>query len=237
MTTRLRVRPAIFCLATALALACAAGKETKADLITTNPDLPPTEANAAYIAQNPAVYSQYNVVLPFPFYHYQFINVVVTPSPGPSGPNELASFVSTLSGIANMGGALIPYTLTGPVDVTTLGNFGLVTGTFTEQMTSMDLKGQVAGHSVEITLDPTLGNSTGQTTITDISGGAGTLFNISSFFDVFTELSVDGGAFDPASGSVHMSLGSVPEPSTWILCIGAALAAPVYVRWHRRRGA
>ena len=36
--------------------------------------------------------------------------------------------------------------------------------------------------------------SPGRTTITDIGGG---LYQIDSFFDVFTELSIDGGAFQP----------------------------------------
>jgi hypothetical protein len=231
----MRTRPMSFVFAAALGLAMVGSNEAKAfDLITKNPGLPPTDPNAAYVAQNDAAYPQYSVVLPFPFFHFRFINVVVVPSPGPNGPNEIATFDSTLAGTALVGGTLVPYTLTGPVSVTTFGNFGMVTGAFDELMTSMDLTGTVAGHSVEIMLDPNPNNpSTGSTTVTAIGGG---LYDIHSFFDVFTELSIDHGAFAPASGSVLMSLQSIPEPSTWIMLLTAGLIVPsACARWGRRR--
>jgi hypothetical protein len=49
---------------------------------------------------------------------------------------------------------------------------------------------------------PTLA-STGQTTITDLGGGQ---FRIDSFFDVFTELSLDGGqSWSPSNSSQHVT--------------------------------
>ena len=58
---------------------------------------------------------------------------------------------------------------------------------------------------------PTL-QSTGQTKITDIGGGN---FHIDSFFDVFTELSVDGGStWIPSASSSHVNLTPTPEPAT-----------------------
>jgi len=237
MTTRSITRALVFCMAATLALASAGSHQAKADGITTyNPNLPPQDAiggEAAYVAQNSVSYSQYGVELPFPFYHFQFINIQVTPV----GPNELASFDSTLSGVANVGGTLVPYSLTGPVDVTTFGNVGITTGTFAEQMTSMDLTGMVAGHSVEIVLDPTQATM-GSSMITDLGAGplGPDLYNITSFFDVFTELSIDGGAFAPGSGGVVMSLQTIPEPGTWIMYLMAGLIVPAaYARWGRRR--
>ena len=139
------------------------------------------------------------------------------------------------SGNASIPGALVPFTLTGPLNVTTFSNVGQTTGTFAEEMTSMDLKGMLAGHSVEIILDPTQA-STGQTTVTDISGGKGTLFDIHSFFDVFTEISIDSGPFTPGSGPTLMTLGTIPEPSAWIMFITAGLIVPAAcARWGRRR--
>ena len=55
--------------------------------------------------------------------------------------------------------------------------------------------------------------SLGKTSITDLGGG---LYKIDSFFDVFTELSIDGGAtWTPSVGPpVHFELGGpVPEPT------------------------
>jgi hypothetical protein len=81
-------------------------------------------------------------------------------------------------------------------------------------------------------------NATGQTTITDIGGGR---YHIASFFDVFTELSLDGGvtwipsiSVSPASlPTGYIRLTAVPEPNfTCFLAISMAAIA-----WTRdRRG-
>ena len=75
---------------------------------------------------------------------------------------------------------------------------------------------------------PTLA-SVGQTTITDIGGG---MYRIDSFFDVFTELSVDGGnSWIPSDSSTRVTLES-PEPSTFALL---GLGMVVAHRLHRRQ--
>lgn len=84
---------------------------------------------------------------------------------------------------------------------------------------------------------PTLA-STGQTTVTPIGGG---LFQIDSFFDVFTELSLDGGATwlpsvnttHTAPYAGHVELQGVPEPSTFAL-IGLGLATLPFLRRKRQ---
>lgn len=61
-------------------------------------------------------------------------------------------------------------------------------------------------------------------------------YTINSFFDIFTELSIDGGqTWIPASGPLHLE--SVPEPSTFVLGI-ASLAGLALVALRRkvRRG-
>jgi hypothetical protein len=75
---------------------------------------------------------------------------------------------------------------------------------------------------------PTL-PSKGKTSITDIGapgpGPGDNGYHIDSFFDVFTELSLDGGmTWIPKSGlrGTRVYLGGVPEPSS-ILLVGLAL--------------
>jgi len=80
-------------------------------------------------------------------------------------------------------------------------------GLFDAEIVSMSLSGDVGGMPVLIREDPSMA-STGQTSISDLGGG---LYHIDSFFDVFTELSVDGGGtWTPADGPVRMEL--VPDP-------------------------
>jgi len=60
----------------------------------------------------------------------------------------------------------------------------------------------------------------GETTITDLGGG---LYEIDSFFDVFTELSVDGGG-SWVSCDYATRLTLVPEPATLALLAVRSLA-------------
>lgn len=63
------------------------------------------------------------------------------------------------------------------------------TGTFTSSLTELDLTGGFSGHTLEVILGPQ--TSSGPTTVMP----SGSEFVVSSFFDVFAELSVDGGLF------------------------------------------
>ena len=83
----------------------------------------------------------------------------------------------------------------------------------------MSLTGDVGGMAVEVRESPSLG-STGSTSIVDLGDGN---YEIDSFFDVFTELSVDGGPFEAdTSGPVRMEL--CPEPATLgVLAFGGLL--------------
>ena len=106
------------------------------------------------------------------------------------GNDELETFDSVWESLFYLGGSSHPLeTLTGPVQTLTTGRLLSTTGVFPTEMVSMSLSGDVGGIPVMLRESPTLA-STGITEIVDLGGG---LYHIDSFFDVFTELSVDGG--------------------------------------------
>jgi hypothetical protein len=107
--------------------------------------------------------------------------------------NEIETFDSQVEAQVDLGSGPVPVTVSGPVSIVTYGKIGNPTGTFQTEMISMSLSGDVGGIPVEVRESPSL-PSAGQTTITDLGGGQ---FQIDSFFDVFTEISVNGGPFEP----------------------------------------
>jgi hypothetical protein len=139
----------------------------------------------------------------------------------PVGADEQETFTSSLSGnIQLISGGIdqgtVPTSGSGPVTTLVHGKTGNVTGTFNTEMLLMNLTGSSAFGSYMIRESPTL-PSLGQTSITNIGGG---LYHIDSFFDVFTELSVDGGAtwIPDSHGPAHVELGPlVPEPASAVL--------------------
>lgn len=150
----------------------------------------------------------------------------------PSGPNEIEDFNSQLvAKISANGGPNDSTSVIGPMELEAFGKVGHVTGTFNTEMLQLNLFGSSAIYgNYAIRESPTLA-STGQTTITDIGGG---LYHIDSFFDVFTELSVDGGnSWIPSQGSTHVDLVSAPEPS---VCALAGLAGLLALAKARRSG-
>ena len=81
-------------------------------------------------------------------------------------------------------------------------------------------------------------HSTGVTTVTDAGGG---LFQISSFFNIYTDFSLDGGqswvagtlsGLEAGPSAVSMTLADVPEPMTMSV-IGSALLGLGFVRRGR----
>ena len=110
--------------------------------------------------------------------------------------------------------------LAGPVQTIVLGKADTAVGSFQAEIVEMTLMGDIAGGmAIEIRESSTQA-STGQTTITDIGGG---LYHIDSFFDVFAEVSIDGGqTWMAATDSVHIEL--VPEPATLGMLLLGGLA-------------
>src|SRR5262249_33756361 len=138
--------------------------------------------------------------------------------------SQTEEFQSTLDAQASINGAApFPFHAEGPVMTRVSYGGGGPSGTFPTEMISMNLVG--GGGTVMIRESPTL-LSQGLTQVQPTTGG----FQIDSFFDVFTELSVDGGASwipnSEGSGSTHVVFGQVPEPGTLAL-LGMGLAAEV----------
>lgn len=161
--------------------------------------------------------------------HQPFVGMPVERVPVNGGLDEIETFSSGVFGVVRInGGPPMPMTGQGPVSVLVHGHgpAGWQTGTFDTEMLSMSL---TAGPAL-IRESPTL-PSIGKTTITDIGGG---MYHIDSFFDVFTELSIDGGAswMPDVNGPAHVTL--IPEPST-VTLLAIGLAGLGAYGWRRRK--
>jgi hypothetical protein len=98
--------------------------------------------------------------------------------------------------------------------------------TYATEMLALDLVGLPFG--ARIRESPTLPSLGGHTIVDTPPSG----YQIDSFFDVFTELSLDGGAtWFPSTGSIHLV---TPEPGSLTLL---ACAASLLICWRCRRAA
>jgi hypothetical protein len=175
------------------------------------------------------------------------INIVVTnvqliPSTGaasyaPPAPGSTVigdSFFDIFADVSLDSGATFnPMAASGPATVKITGT-GLVGGirSFDTEMLQLTISGGTLPPGVMLRESPTLA-SLGGHSITQVSGG----YMIDSFFDVFTELSLDGGnSWIPAQGLQgpdYMHVVMTPEPATMALLGLGSLVMLV----RRRRGA
>ena len=161
-----------------------------------NDCLPPF--NSTYVGQFHAKYADgtnvYDLTDPR---HFEFVNCDPPPGPGGSTDHTMNSYVS--ANVSVNGGPPMPVSTQGLMRVTVLGTGQSgPTRFFDTEMLQLDL---VAGPFM-IRESPTRA-STGKTAITDLGGGQ---YHIDSFFDVFTELSIDGGQ------SWHPSIDATGNP-------------------------
>ncbi|MCI0332131.1 MAG: VPLPA-CTERM sorting domain-containing protein [Planctomycetes bacterium] len=189
-------------------------------LNTPSPDLPPVIVPGVYLSPQD-VHAEYSgpalaIVLsmvehqPFAAQPPEYLCM----QPGGTGCDEHHHFQSQLQAMVSINnGPAMPIAMSGPVGTVAYGKGpGDTTGTFDTEMLSMSL----SGGGVMIRESPTRA-STGKTSITDIGGG---MYHIDSFFDVFTELSLDGGqTWIPKAGprGTRVNLGGVPEPASVVL--------------------
>ena len=196
---------------------------------TPSPDLPPIVPDGVYLSPSD-VHARYSagaleIVLSM-LEHRPFAGQPVPPDP----VGEKHHFESELRGLVSINGSPPqPILMTGPVDTIAYGRSPGQLGTFDVEMLAMNL----TGGPVMIRESPTK-QSLGKTSITDIGppgpgGPPDAGYHIDSFFDVFTELSLDGGmTWIPKSGlrGTRVNLGGVPEPTSVILfalgLVGAA---------------
>ena len=129
------------------------------------------------------------------------------PPPAP-GPAQTQSFDSTVEFEHSMDGGNTFQKVSAPAHVSVaIGDVNGDGRTFRTEMLQLDIAGGTLPAGVMVRESPML-QSTGQTTVRPITGG----YMISSFFDIFTELSLDGGnTWSPARGATQVEMRYDPD--------------------------
>jgi hypothetical protein len=208
----------------ALLLALLAAPAAQAGIIANADCLPPS--NGAYVGQFHQTYSGPGFVVDLSSPVHSAFTACLAP---PSSGSQLHSFLSTLEfDISINGGPPLHQVVNGvavTVDVAFVQQVGSIRF-FDTEMVQLDIVGGTLPPGVMVRESPTQA-STGQTSIETLGGG---LYRIDSFFDVFTELTLDGGQnwlpSNPPSGRVTL----VPEPTTM-----ATFGAGLIGLWLARR--
>ena len=185
-----------------------------------DPGFPPVHPNPDIAYYGQAIQAEY---LPGAFVYGVKISNFTNVNRTAVGPDEQQMFDAILDATVDIPGFGIvglPISLAGPV-TTVLHNYAYGdAGTFDAEIVSMTLTGPAGPIPVVVRENPDL-PSLGQTSISDLGGG---LYEIDSFFDVFTELSINGGQtfYPDVNGPGHMEL--CPEPATMVVLALGALA-------------
>jgi hypothetical protein len=149
--------------------------------------------------------------------------------PPDTGTGQTVSFFDVFTEIYLEGPGIAPGTRSA-TSQQTIHTDGVPNETWQSEMLQLDLAGGGLPAGLIIRESPTLA-STGTSTIQCCLGGGG--YHVDSFFDVFTELSIDGGqSWTPGNAPLHL-VGNLPEPSSAAL----ALVAMVAIGWPAARRA
>jgi hypothetical protein len=144
-------------------------------------------------------------------FHYGFQSSYAPPAQGVTDTHTFGSLLQ-LTGAVNIGGGTwAPFQQTDVANTTTVritGTMGLP-GDYSTEMLALNLSALTPWGTLLIRESPTLA-STGHTTLTPIVGG----YQIDSFFDIYTELSLDDGMswIPDAGGPCHVAYRCIPEP-------------------------
>ena len=155
--------------------------------------------------------------------NHQFSAGIVPPPPG--GSPVTHSFNSQAEFEISFGGAaLLPVTtdVANTIQISYSGSSG-GEEIYQIQVTQMDVSGGGLPPGVMIRESPTLA-SVGQTHIRPVAGG----YRISSFFDIFTEVSTDGGmTWSPSASPGHVELSVDPTTVPAMFAASQKLPSPV----------
>lgn len=161
-------------------------------------------------------------------FHYGFLTGYAPPAPGFTDTHTFGSLLELTGEIYAGGGTWVPFSLSGVANTTTVKITGLSSpGDYSTEMTALNATASTPFGALMLRESPTF-HSTGQTTLTAVSGG----YRVNSFFDVYTEISLDNGnSWIPSDSSVRVDCVCIPEPaSTSLLGIGLAGLLAMYRR-------
>ncbi len=173
--------------------------------------LPP--AGAAYHGTVPHRFLGGNVQLPCGS-HGGF--TAAAPPPAAPGATVTSDYFATFTGQLILAPPVVAAPITHPLSlqahmverITLAGTQGAVR-TFDTELVTFELGGSTAPAGAMVRESPSLA-STGRTTITTLAGGQ---YRIESVYDVWLEISLDGGAtWQPAESAVRMTLGLPTTP-------------------------
>jgi hypothetical protein len=214
-------------LATCAALALAGMAPVKASVISSSPTLPLLDD--PYISSIGAgCFAAANVCISAGTFT---LTSVVSSSFAPLGQDILAdaTYMGTLTTLSDV--PIGPVTLTGTLEQEVIGRTSATeTGSWTTDIEAMSLTGPVLGHTLTLTLDPSE-TSSGTTSIVP----DGEAFNISSFFDVFVELSLDSTPpLQTTVGPITVDAVAVPEPVSLAMLAISLLSLAAMLGCQRR---